>query len=169
MNRCTLTFREREKEKLYHQDLDLGFTTAMSCSLFLLMLTAALQVRAHTFKCLKPFFLIFSIVLDFNSAAYSYSVTTLSDRFYLDLFDSHAFVSGSTKVDFLGFSTKFYSKNCHNYFYNYFIIFCWTSQCGEFWFTFVVNIFFILFSVFFFSLLAFLKCLVQQTSHQSIF
>lgn len=44
VNRFTLRFRESDKEREYHQDLDLGFSTAMCCSLLLLILTAALQV-----------------------------------------------------------------------------------------------------------------------------
>lgn len=45
-----LTFRESEKERLYHHDIDLGFTTAMSCSLFLLVFTTGLQISVlpHT-------------------------------------------------------------------------------------------------------------------------
>lgn len=45
VNRFTLRFRESDKEREYHQDLDLGFSTAMCCSLLLLILSAALQVR----------------------------------------------------------------------------------------------------------------------------
>ena len=44
VRRITLTFKEREKERQYHQDFDLGFTTAMGCSLLLLILSAGLQV-----------------------------------------------------------------------------------------------------------------------------
>lgn len=44
VNRFTLRFRESDKEREYHQDLDLGFSTAMCCSLLLLILAAALQV-----------------------------------------------------------------------------------------------------------------------------
>lgn len=44
VNRFTLRFRETDKEREYHQDLDLGFSTAMCCSLLLLILSAALQV-----------------------------------------------------------------------------------------------------------------------------
>ncbi|KAJ6638235.1 Ca(2+)/calmodulin-responsive adenylate cyclase [Pseudolycoriella hygida] len=46
VNRFTLRFRESDKEREYHQDLDLGFSTAMCCSLLLLILAAALQVSA---------------------------------------------------------------------------------------------------------------------------
>lgn len=45
VNRFTLRFRESDKEREYHQDLDLGFSTAMCCSLLLLILAAALQVN----------------------------------------------------------------------------------------------------------------------------
>jgi Domain of Unknown Function (DUF1053) len=44
VNRFSLSFREREKEQQYREDFDLGFTTAMGCSLLLLILSAGLQV-----------------------------------------------------------------------------------------------------------------------------
>lgn len=44
VNRFTLSFRETDKEREYHQDIDLGFSTAMCCSLLLLILSAGLQV-----------------------------------------------------------------------------------------------------------------------------
>lgn len=44
VNRVTLTFREKDKEKNYHQDFDYGFTLSMGCSLLLLILSAGLQV-----------------------------------------------------------------------------------------------------------------------------
>ncbi|XP_055914103.1 Ca(2+)/calmodulin-responsive adenylate cyclase isoform X1 [Eupeodes corollae] len=46
VDRFTLRFRESDKEREYHKDFDLGFTTAMGCSLLLLILGAALQVTA---------------------------------------------------------------------------------------------------------------------------
>ncbi|XP_067639560.1 Ca(2+)/calmodulin-responsive adenylate cyclase isoform X3 [Eurosta solidaginis] len=46
VDRITLRFRESDKEREYRKDFDLGFTTAMGCSLLLLMLGAALQVSA---------------------------------------------------------------------------------------------------------------------------
>ncbi|XP_055591200.1 Ca(2+)/calmodulin-responsive adenylate cyclase isoform X2 [Uranotaenia lowii] len=46
VKRITLQFREKEKERQYHQDFDLGFTTAMGCSLLLLILSAGLQISA---------------------------------------------------------------------------------------------------------------------------
>lgn len=46
VNQFTLRFRESEKERLYHQDFDLGFTCSILCSFFLLILSAALQVAA---------------------------------------------------------------------------------------------------------------------------
>lgn len=45
VNQFSLRFRESEKERLYHQDFDLGFTCSILCSFFLLILSAALQVR----------------------------------------------------------------------------------------------------------------------------
>lgn len=45
VNRLTLRFRDYEKEHDYHQDMDLGFSTAMGCSLLLLILATALQVN----------------------------------------------------------------------------------------------------------------------------
>lgn len=44
VNQFTLRFRESEKERLYHQDFDLGFTCSILCSFFLLILSAGLQV-----------------------------------------------------------------------------------------------------------------------------
>uniref|UniRef100_A0A182JI16 adenylate cyclase n=1 Tax=Anopheles atroparvus TaxID=41427 RepID=A0A182JI16_ANOAO len=44
VKRISLQFREKEKERQYHQDFDLGFTTAMGCSLLLLILSAGLQI-----------------------------------------------------------------------------------------------------------------------------
>ena len=44
VNQFTLRFREAEKERLYHQDFDLGFTCSILCSFFLLILSAGLQV-----------------------------------------------------------------------------------------------------------------------------
>ncbi|XP_032594400.1 Ca(2+)/calmodulin-responsive adenylate cyclase isoform X1 [Drosophila grimshawi] len=46
VDRLTLRFRQSDKEREYHKDFDLGFTTAMGCSLLLLILGAALQVTA---------------------------------------------------------------------------------------------------------------------------
>ena len=46
VDRITLRFRESDKEREYRKDFDLGFTTAMGCSLLLLILGAALQVTA---------------------------------------------------------------------------------------------------------------------------
>ncbi|XP_058819341.1 Ca(2+)/calmodulin-responsive adenylate cyclase isoform X2 [Topomyia yanbarensis] len=46
VKRISLQFREKEKERQYHQDFDLGFTTAMGCSLLLLILSAGLQISA---------------------------------------------------------------------------------------------------------------------------
>ncbi|XP_069966183.1 Ca(2+)/calmodulin-responsive adenylate cyclase isoform X3 [Bactrocera oleae] len=46
VDRITLRFRESDKEREYRKDFDLGFTTAMGCSLLLLILGAALQVSA---------------------------------------------------------------------------------------------------------------------------
>ncbi|XP_050098981.1 Ca(2+)/calmodulin-responsive adenylate cyclase isoform X2 [Anopheles aquasalis] len=46
VKRISLQFREKEKEQQYHQDFDLGFTTAMGCSLLLLILSAGLQISA---------------------------------------------------------------------------------------------------------------------------
>ncbi|XP_068141080.1 Ca(2+)/calmodulin-responsive adenylate cyclase isoform X1 [Drosophila tropicalis] len=46
VDRLTLRFRQSEMEREYHKDFDLGFTTAMGCSLLLLILGAALQVTA---------------------------------------------------------------------------------------------------------------------------
>ncbi|XP_065083332.1 Ca(2+)/calmodulin-responsive adenylate cyclase isoform X2 [Ochlerotatus camptorhynchus] len=46
VKRITLQFREKDKERQYHQDFDLGFTTAMGCSLLLLILSAGLQISA---------------------------------------------------------------------------------------------------------------------------
>ncbi|XP_055390218.1 Ca(2+)/calmodulin-responsive adenylate cyclase isoform X2 [Condylostylus longicornis] len=46
VDRITLRFRESDKEREYRKDFDLGFTTAMVCSLILLILGAALQVSA---------------------------------------------------------------------------------------------------------------------------
>lgn len=46
VDRITLRFRESDKEREYHKDFDFGFTTAMGCSLLLLILGAALQVTA---------------------------------------------------------------------------------------------------------------------------
>lgn len=46
VDRITLKFRESDKEREYRKDFDLGFTTAMGCSLLLLILGAALQVTA---------------------------------------------------------------------------------------------------------------------------
>ncbi|KAM8718990.1 hypothetical protein ACLKA7_011655 [Drosophila subpalustris] len=46
VDRLTLRFRQNDKEREYHKDFDLGFTTAMGCSLLLLILGAALQVTA---------------------------------------------------------------------------------------------------------------------------
>lgn len=45
VKRISLQFREKDKERQYHQDFDLGFTTAMGCSLLLLILSAGLQVE----------------------------------------------------------------------------------------------------------------------------
>ena len=44
VRRITLRFKDRDKERQYHQDLDLGFSLAMGCSILLLILSAALQV-----------------------------------------------------------------------------------------------------------------------------
>lgn len=60
VNRFTLRFRESDKEREYHQDLDLGFSTAMCCSLLLLILSAALQVRYFKYK-ISEFYIIFFI------------------------------------------------------------------------------------------------------------
>lgn len=46
VDRITLRFRESDKEREYRKDFDLGFTTAMGCSLLLLILGAGLQVSA---------------------------------------------------------------------------------------------------------------------------
>ncbi|XP_063703935.1 Ca(2+)/calmodulin-responsive adenylate cyclase isoform X3 [Culicoides brevitarsis] len=46
VNQFTLRFREKEKERLYHQDFDLGFTCSILCSFFLLILSVGLQVSA---------------------------------------------------------------------------------------------------------------------------
>ncbi|XP_062538681.1 Ca(2+)/calmodulin-responsive adenylate cyclase isoform X2 [Armigeres subalbatus] len=46
VKRISLQFREKDKERQYHQDFDLGFTTAMGCSLLLLILSAGLQISA---------------------------------------------------------------------------------------------------------------------------
>ncbi|XP_017018118.1 Ca(2+)/calmodulin-responsive adenylate cyclase isoform X6 [Drosophila kikkawai] len=46
VDRLTLRFRQSDMEREYHKDFDLGFTTAMGCSLLLLILGAALQVTA---------------------------------------------------------------------------------------------------------------------------
>ncbi|XP_065365960.1 Ca(2+)/calmodulin-responsive adenylate cyclase isoform X2 [Calliphora vicina] len=46
VDRISLKFRESDKEREYRKDFDLGFTTAMGCSLLLLILGAALQVTA---------------------------------------------------------------------------------------------------------------------------
>lgn len=46
VDRITLRFRESDKERQYRKDFDLGFTTAMGCSLLLLLLGAGLQVSA---------------------------------------------------------------------------------------------------------------------------
>jgi adenylate cyclase 1 len=49
VSRFSLSFREREKEQQYREDFDLGFTTAMGCSLLLLILSAGLQVSQLCF------------------------------------------------------------------------------------------------------------------------
>lgn len=61
VDRITLRFRESDKEREYHKDFDLGFTTAMGCSLLLLILGAALQVTAlpRTFILLLLFLTAF--------------------------------------------------------------------------------------------------------------
>lgn len=46
VDRITLRFRETDKEREYRRDFDLGFTTAMVCSLLLLILSAGLQLSA---------------------------------------------------------------------------------------------------------------------------
>lgn len=50
VKRITLQFRDKDKERQYRQDLDLGFTTAMGCSILLLILSAALQVSFKSRK-----------------------------------------------------------------------------------------------------------------------
>lgn len=61
VDRLTLRFRQSDKEREYHKDFDLGFTTAMGCSLLLLILGAALQVTAlpRTFILLLLFLTAF--------------------------------------------------------------------------------------------------------------
>lgn len=49
VNCVSLNFREKEKEKSYHQDFDYGFTISMGTSLMLLILSAGLQVSKSHF------------------------------------------------------------------------------------------------------------------------
>lgn len=44
VNRLTLRFRDRDVERNYCKDIDLGFSTELCCSLLLLVLSTALQV-----------------------------------------------------------------------------------------------------------------------------
>lgn len=44
VNRLTLHFRDRDVERNYHKDIDLGFSIELLCSLLLLILSTALQV-----------------------------------------------------------------------------------------------------------------------------
>lgn len=76
VNRFSLRFRESDKEREYHQDLDLGFSTAMCCSLLLLILSAALQVKNLS---------IFSIILNFEFNLKKIKFTGVSFATYLNI------------------------------------------------------------------------------------
>lgn len=62
VNCISLNFREREKEKSYHQDFDYGFTISMGTSLMLLILSAGLQVSFESW---------ISLVQSFNWISFS--------------------------------------------------------------------------------------------------
>ena len=44
VNLCTLCFKDRDKEKLYHEDKDTGFVTSVLVAFLLLILLTAVQV-----------------------------------------------------------------------------------------------------------------------------
>lgn len=91
VNRFTLCFRDRDVERNYHKDLDLGFSVELLCSLLLLMLSTALQVAVfpRTFILLLLFLTAFiwiaSILMLMLAARLKWILWDLSHSFTLRL------------------------------------------------------------------------------------
>lgn len=91
VNRFTLCFRDRDVERNYHKDLDLGFSIELLCSLLLLMLSTALQVAVfpRTFILLLLFLTAFiwiaSILMLMLAARLKWILWDLSHSFTLRL------------------------------------------------------------------------------------
>lgn len=91
VNRFTLQFRDRDVERNYHKDIDLGFSGELVCSLLLLMLSTALQVAVfpRTFILLLLFLTAFiwisSILMLMLAARLKWILWDLSHSFTLRL------------------------------------------------------------------------------------
>lgn len=91
VNRFTLHFRDREVERNYHKDIDLGFSMELLCSLLLLILSTALQVSVfpRTFILLLLFLTAFiwivSILMLILAARLKWILWDLSHSFTLRL------------------------------------------------------------------------------------
>lgn len=91
VNRFTLQFRDRDVERNYHKDIDLGFSIELLCSLLLLMLSTALQVAVfpRTFILLLLFLTAFiwiaSILMLMLAARLKWILWDLSHSFTLRL------------------------------------------------------------------------------------
>lgn len=91
VNRFTLQFRDRDVERNYHKDIDLGFSIELLCSLLLLILSTALQVAVfpRTFILLLLFLTTFvwisSILMLMLAARLKWILWDLSHSFTLRL------------------------------------------------------------------------------------
>lgn len=91
VNRFTLRFRDRDVERNYCKDIDLGFSAELCCSLLLLILSTALQVSIfpRTFILLLLFLTAFvwiaSILMLMLAARLKWILWDLSHSFTLRL------------------------------------------------------------------------------------
>lgn len=91
VNRYTLRFRDRDVERNYQKDIDYGFSGELVCSLFLLMLSTALQVAVfpRTFILLLLFLTAFiwisSILMLMLAARLKWILWDLSHSFTMRL------------------------------------------------------------------------------------
>lgn len=91
VNRLTLRFRDRDVERNYCKDIDLGFSAELCCSLLLLVLSTALQVSVfpRTFILLLLFLTAFawiaSILMLMLAARLKWILWDLSHSFTLRL------------------------------------------------------------------------------------
>lgn len=73
----------------------------------------------------------FSQFSGFGASTNFDSLAAVSDRFYLDISDSHAHHGRSFKVDLLGCSSEFLTQTGNNRLHDHSRLFCWTNERRE--------------------------------------